>query len=130
VEDEEDAPTRETWLAIATPVLSAMVGGTLVDSYGWVDGLLRTVAIIAFVTVAFVVPWRAVFRNWRRTRDMPVHEWVPLFGNALAGGLYLFGTFVLGEPGPGGVVCIAALVLLGLTGVVTVAARRRASATA
>jgi hypothetical protein len=128
VEDDEDAPTRETWASIVTAVLAVVVGGPLVDRYGWVDGLLRTVAIISFATLAVVVDWRPVFRNWRRTRDLPAHEWVPLFGTALAGGLYLFGTFVLGEPGPGGVVCIAALVLLGLTAIVTIGASRRASA--
>jgi hypothetical protein len=103
----DDAPPlpKSLWISIAGSIVTFGVGGRLVDRYGWVDGLLRGLAVAMVVQVVLTIVLIDV--DWARRSVV-----VMLCGQIGFAVLYLAGTFGLGEPGPGGVMCVAALVLL------------------
>jgi hypothetical protein len=108
----EDAPwhERQTYIRLAVSVLTAVVAGRMVDRYGWGDGLLRGIAFAVLVDVLALTDWPAMRRAGMVRR-------VGVAGVLLGAALYLVATFGLGERGPGGTLCVAALALLGVASV-------------
>lgn len=102
----EDSPWHEkdTYIRLAIGVLTAVFAGRMVDRYGWGDGLLRGIAFAVTVDVLALTDWA------KMRRAGPVRR-LALAGAVLGCVLYLVATFGLGERGPGGTLCVAALAL-------------------
>jgi hypothetical protein len=107
---DEDSPwhKRETYVGLAISVLTAAFAGRMVDRYGWGDGLLRGIAFAVTVDVLALT-------DWAKMRGAGPVRRLALAGAVLACVLYLVATFGLGERGPGGTLCVAALALFGVS---------------
>lgn len=121
----EDSPWHETsmWIRVAAGALAGILSGRMIDRYGWGDGFFRTLAIVLLATFALEVYFDA-----RRGRHAPPLGRALLAGQALGCVLYLVATFGLGERGPGGTLCVAALALFGVASVGLLRLRPSASA--
>jgi hypothetical protein len=107
----EDSEWHEwaTWIRLGASVVTAVIAGRMIDRYGWGDGLVRGVAIAWLIDVAVYVGWAGWLKHRSLTRAF-------LVAGTLGSVLYLAATFGLGERGPGGTLCVAALVLIVVSG--------------